>query len=156
MPRVQYSRLPMTDSAESSPAKDSVALDFSSVHNFKSVFSYSKAVPPYLNEVKEYKPSIISSVCSTVVILLSFILLLLTFPVSGWVAIKMVQQFERIVIFRLGRMKAPQGPGVVLINPFIDKWQIVDMRTRAFNVPPQQVSLNKNSLSIHRLKRKKK
>ncbi|XP_041485623.1 stomatin-like protein 1 [Lytechinus variegatus] len=147
MPRVQYSRLPMADSAESSPAKDSVALDFSSVHNFKSVFSYSKAVPPYLNEVKEYKPPILSSVCSTVVVLLSFILLLLTFPVSGWVAIKMVQQFERIVIFRLGRMKAPQGPGVVLVNPFIDKWQRVDMRTRAFNVPPQQL-LTSNGAAI--------
>ena len=59
MPRVQYSRLPMEDSADSNKAKDSVAFDFSSVafdfgsvHSFKSVFSYSKAVPPYINEVK--------------------------------------------------------------------------------------------------------
>ncbi|XP_784779.2 stomatin-like protein 1 isoform X1 [Strongylocentrotus purpuratus] len=154
MPRVQYSRLPMEDNADSRQAKDSVAFDFSSVafdfgsvHSFKSVFSYSKAVPPYINEVKEYKPPVISYICNSVVILLSFILLLLTFPLSGWLAIKMVQQFERIVIFRLGRMKAPQGPGFVLINPFIDKWKKVDMRTRAFNVPPQQL-LTSNGAAI--------
>uniref|UniRef100_A0A8D0EPW1 Stomatin like 1 n=1 Tax=Strix occidentalis caurina TaxID=311401 RepID=A0A8D0EPW1_STROC len=41
-----------------------------------------------------------------------------------------------MIIFRLGRIRAPQGPGVVLLLPFIDHWQRVDLRTRAFNVPP--------------------
>ena len=45
-----------------------------------------------------------------------------------------------MVIFRLGRLRAPQGPGVVLLLPFIDHWQRVDLRTRAFNVPPCKVS----------------
>uniref|UniRef100_A0A8B9QGJ1 Stomatin like 1 n=1 Tax=Apteryx owenii TaxID=8824 RepID=A0A8B9QGJ1_APTOW len=47
-----------------------------------------------------------------------------------------VPNYERMIIFRLGRIRAPQGPGMVLLLPFIDQWQRVDLRTRAFNVPP--------------------
>lgn len=52
---------------------------------------------------------------------------------------QIVPAYERMIIFRLGRIRAPQGPGVVLLLPFIDHWQRVDLRTRAFNVPPCKV-----------------
>uniref|UniRef100_A0A8C7GGR6 Stomatin (EPB72)-like 1 n=1 Tax=Oncorhynchus kisutch TaxID=8019 RepID=A0A8C7GGR6_ONCKI len=45
-----------------------------------------------------------------------------------------------IVVFRLGRVRPPKGPGVVLLLPLIDQWQRVDLRTRAFNIPPCQVT----------------
>ncbi|KFW89275.1 Stomatin-like 1, partial [Phalacrocorax carbo] len=67
---------------------------------------------------------------------LVFLLMVVTFPISGWFALKIVPTYERMIIFRLGRIRAPQGPGVVLLLPFIDHWQRVDLRTRAFNVPP--------------------
>lgn len=60
-------------------------------------------------------------------------------PVSVCIP-QIVPTYERMVIFRLGRLRAPQGPGVVLLLPFIDHWQRVDLRTRAFNVPPCKVS----------------
>ncbi|XP_010625212.1 stomatin-like protein 1 isoform X4 [Fukomys damarensis] len=41
-----------------------------------------------------------------------------------------------MIVFRLGRIRTPQGPGMVLLLPFIDSFQRVDLRTRAFNVPP--------------------
>uniref|UniRef100_A0A8C9BCC1 Stomatin-like protein 1 n=2 Tax=Phocoena sinus TaxID=42100 RepID=A0A8C9BCC1_PHOSS len=41
-----------------------------------------------------------------------------------------------MIVFRLGRIRTPQGPGVVLLLPFIDSFQRVDLRTRAFSVPP--------------------
>ncbi|XP_076781652.1 stomatin-like protein 1 isoform X2 [Arvicanthis niloticus] len=41
-----------------------------------------------------------------------------------------------MIVFRLGRIRNPQGPGMVLLLPFIDSFQRVDLRTRAFNVPP--------------------
>ncbi|XP_026979372.1 stomatin-like protein 1 isoform X5 [Sagmatias obliquidens] len=41
-----------------------------------------------------------------------------------------------MVVFRLGRIRTPQGPGMVLLLPFIDSFQRVDLRTRAFSVPP--------------------
>ncbi|KFO82068.1 Stomatin-like 1, partial [Cuculus canorus] len=67
---------------------------------------------------------------------LVFLLMVATFPISGWFALKIVPTYERMIIFRLGRIRAPQGPGMVLLLPFIDHWQRVDLRTRAFNVPP--------------------
>lgn len=45
-------------------------------------------------------------------------------------------------MFRLGRVCPPKGPGIVLVLPLIDQWQRVDLRTRAFNIPPCQVHLN--------------
>ncbi|XP_045048739.2 stomatin-like protein 1 isoform X3 [Desmodus rotundus] len=41
-----------------------------------------------------------------------------------------------MIVFRLGRIRAPQGPGVVLLLPFVDSFQRVDLRMRAFSVPP--------------------
>lgn len=52
---------------------------------------------------------------------------------------KTVPNYERIVVFRLGRIQHPKGPGVVLVLPLIDQWQRVDLRTRAFNIPPCKV-----------------
>ncbi|NXA53197.1 STML1 protein, partial [Nothocercus julius] len=78
----------------------------------------------------------LSWICHGMITSLVFLLMLATFPISGWFALKIVPAYERMIIFRLGRMRAPQGPGIVLLLPFIDHWQRVDLRTRAFNVPP--------------------
>ncbi|NP_081218.3 stomatin-like protein 1 [Mus musculus] len=77
-----------------------------------------------------------SCLCHGLVSVLGFLLLLLTFPISGWFALKIVPTYERMIVFRLGRIRNPQGPGMVLLLPFIDSFQRVDLRTRAFNVPP--------------------
>ncbi|NXF10071.1 STML1 protein, partial [Smithornis capensis] len=78
----------------------------------------------------------LSWICHGIISSLVFLLLVVTFPISGWFALKVVPTYERMVVFRLGRIRAPQGPGLVLLLPFIDHWQRVDLRTRAFNVPP--------------------
>ncbi|NXF96204.1 STML1 protein, partial [Eubucco bourcierii] len=78
----------------------------------------------------------LSWICHGIITSLVFLLMVITFPISGWFALKIVPTYERMIIFRLGRIRAPQGPGVVLLLPFIDHWQRVDLRTRAFNVPP--------------------
>ncbi|XP_055478274.1 stomatin-like protein 1 [Psammomys obesus] len=77
-----------------------------------------------------------SCLCHGLISFLGFLVLLLTFPISGWFALKIVPTYERMVVFRLGRIRTPQGPGMVLLLPFIDSFQRVDLRTRAFNVPP--------------------
>ncbi|XP_045387686.1 stomatin-like protein 1 isoform X2 [Lemur catta] len=77
-----------------------------------------------------------SCLCHGFISFLGFLLLLVTFPISGWFALKIVPTYERMIVFRLGRIRTPQGPGMVLLLPFIDSFQRVDLRTRAFNVPP--------------------
>ena len=54
----------------------------------------------------------------------------------------MVPQYERAVIFRLGRIRDDEakGPGMFFLLPCIDKFVPVDIRTKSFDVPPQRVS----------------
>ena len=52
------------------------------------------------------------------------------------------QEYERAVIFRLGRLikGGARGPGVFFIIPCLDVYQKIDMRTATYDVPPQEVS----------------
>merc|ERR1712179_826319 len=60
-----------------------------------------------------------------------------------------VQEYERAVIFRLGRLKKgkPSGPGLFFIIPCIDNFQRIDLRTVTFDVPPQEI-LTKDSVTV--------
>ena len=51
------------------------------------------------------------------------------------------QEYERAVIFRLGRLLTggARGPGVFFIIPCVDVYEKVDMRTQTFEIPPQEV-----------------
>ncbi|KAL0275877.1 UNVERIFIED_CONTAM: hypothetical protein PYX00_003602 [Menopon gallinae] len=72
----------------------------------------------------------------------SVILLIVTFPFSLLVIFRVVQEYERAVIFRLGRLRqgGPRGPGIFFVLPCIDTYCKVDLRTVSFDVPPQEVS----------------
>ncbi|HLG73434.1 MAG TPA: slipin family protein [Chloroflexota bacterium] len=59
-------------------------------------------------------------------------------------AVKIVQEYERGVIFRLGRIQGAKGPGLFLIVPIIDKMQRIDLRTITLEVPPQEVITRDN------------
>ncbi|KAI9588561.1 hypothetical protein GQX74_004406 [Glossina fuscipes] len=60
-----------------------------------------------------------------------------------------VQEYERAVIFRLGRLLqgGARGPGIFFILPCIDTYARVDLRTRTYDVPPQEV-LTKDSVTV--------
>lgn len=59
-------------------------------------------------------------------------------------AIKIVREYERGVIFRLGRLVGAKGPGLFLIIPIVDKMVMVDLRTITLDVPPQEVITRDN------------
>ena len=59
-------------------------------------------------------------------------------------AIRVLREYERGVIFRLGRLIAQKGPGLILLIPFIDKMVRVDLRTVTLNIPPQEVITRDN------------
>src|SRR5215216_1568859 len=60
-------------------------------------------------------------------------------------AIKIVKEYERGVIFRLGRVQGgPKGPGLFLLIPFVNKMVKVDLRTVTMEVPPQEVITRDN------------
>ena len=59
-------------------------------------------------------------------------------------AIRILREYERGVIFRLGRLIAQKGPGLILLIPIIDRMVRVDLRTVTLNVPPQEVITKDN------------
>jgi regulator of protease activity HflC (stomatin/prohibitin superfamily) len=60
-------------------------------------------------------------------------------------SIRIAREYERGVIFRLGRLRSPpKGPGLFLLIPIIDKMVRVDLRTVTLNVPPQEVITKDN------------
>jgi regulator of protease activity HflC (stomatin/prohibitin superfamily) len=63
----------------------------------------------------------------------------------AFAAIKIAREYERGVIFRLGRLlPQPKGPGLFLLIPVIDRMVKVDLRTVTLNVPPQEVITKDN------------
>ena len=75
-----------------------------------------------------------------VVVVLLFLIVL--FLVS---AIKVAREYERGIIFRLGRLLPnPKGPGLFLLIPIVDRMVKVDLRTITLNIPPQEVITKDN------------
>ncbi|XP_055501238.1 stomatin-like isoform X3 [Leucoraja erinacea] len=99
--------------------------------------------------VKEEKQDEGYGWCAWMIIIGSVMLVLATFPVSIWFCLKTVQEYERAVIFRLGRLLrgGAKGPGLIWFIPYTDSFSLVDLRTVSFSVPPQEV-LSKDSVAV--------
>jgi len=87
--------------------------------------------------------------CEVCLFILSILLVICTFPVSMCVTIKVVQEYERAVMFRLGRIVSggARGPGLFFYLPCMDQMLVVDLRTVTFDVPPQEI-LTKDSVTV--------
>ena len=59
-------------------------------------------------------------------------------------SIRVLREYERGVIFRLGRLIGQKGPGLIFLIPIIDKMVRVELRTVTLNVPPQEVITRDN------------
>lgn len=60
------------------------------------------------------------------------------------VSVRIVREYERAVIFRLGRLLPVGGPGLVMLVPVVDRMVRVDLRTVALTIPPQEVITRDN------------
>lgn len=74
-----------------------------------------------------------------------FVVFLVIYFLSS--AIKILREYERGVVFRLGRIIPVKGPGLVIIIPIIDKLVRVSLRTVTFDVPPQDV-ITRDNISV--------
>ena len=59
-------------------------------------------------------------------------------------AIRVLREYERGVVFRLGRLIAQKGPGLIVLIPVIDRMVKIDLRTITLNIPPQEVITRDN------------
>uniref|UniRef100_A0AAY5KND6 Band 7 domain-containing protein n=1 Tax=Esox lucius TaxID=8010 RepID=A0AAY5KND6_ESOLU len=87
--------------------------------------------------------------CGWIIVGFSLLLMVVTLPISIWMCIKIVKEYERAIIFRLGRILrgGAKGPGLFFILPCTDSFINVDMRTITFDIPPQEV-LTKDSVTV--------
>lgn len=74
--------------------------------------------------------------------LITIVVIILLFLFS---AIKILNEYERAVVFRLGRvLPAPKGPGIIIIIPVVDRFIRISLRTVVQDVPPQDVITRDN------------
>ncbi|MEM4536058.1 MAG: slipin family protein [Nitrososphaerota archaeon] len=87
----------------------------------------------------------ISQIQPGTLFLLFFILIFLIIILSS--SIKIVTEYERVVIFRVGRLKGAKGPGIVVILPIIDRRRVIDLRLLTMDVPKQRI-ITKDNVTV--------
>jgi regulator of protease activity HflC (stomatin/prohibitin superfamily) len=81
-------------------------------------------------------------VTAALIIVVVLLFLIVLFLIS---AIKVAREYERGIVFRLGRLlPQPKGPGLFLLIPIVDRMVKVDLRTVTLNIPPQEVITKDN------------
>ncbi|XP_021958255.2 erythrocyte band 7 integral membrane protein-like [Folsomia candida] len=107
--------------------------------------------PPSQNEITiapETEQSSGSAMIECLATLGSMFLFFISFPVAIFFCFKSVQEYQRAVIFRLGRIRpgGARGPGIFFVLPCIDDYRCIDLRTVTYDVPPQEI-LTKDSVT---------
>jgi len=76
------------------------------------------------------------------------LLILLVLAVAFFVSsVKIMSEYERAVVFRLGRIIGAKGPGLIILIPYIDRMVRVDLRTVTLDVPPQDI-ITRDNVSV--------
>ncbi len=81
---------------------------------------------------------------AVIVVIVVIVVALLAIAAAG---IRIVREYQRVVVFRLGRSSGPRGPGLVLINPITDRVVTVDLREQFLEIP-HQIAITKDNASI--------
>jgi len=74
----------------------------------------------------------------------TFLIIVVFLLISG---VKIIKEYERAVIFRLGRMVDPRGPGIIYVIPVVEKMSRMDLRVITLDIPPQDV-ITRDNVSI--------
>jgi regulator of protease activity HflC (stomatin/prohibitin superfamily) len=83
---------------------------------------------------------------TAVLIALAVVLIIVVLFLIG--ALKVAREYERAIVFRLGRLlPEPKGPGLFFLIPIVDRMVKVDLRTITLNIPPQEV-ITKDNVSV--------
>ncbi len=80
----------------------------------------------------------------TIILIVLIVLLVVPLLASS---IRVVKEYERLIVFRLGRLRGAIGPGLVFVIPFVDSVTKVDMRVVAIDVPKQEI-ITRDNVSV--------
>ena len=76
--------------------------------------------------------------------MIGVVLAVVAVGIAAALSVRVVREYERAVVFRLGRLRPLAGPGLVVLVPVIDRMVRVDLRTVTLTVPPQEVITRDN------------
>ncbi|XP_040533736.1 podocin isoform X1 [Gallus gallus] len=81
------------------------------------------------------------NICEWLLTILSFLFIIMTFPISVWFCMKVVREYERAIVFRLGHLLPgrARGPGLFFFLPCLDTYHKVDLRLKTLEIPFHQV-----------------
>ncbi len=87
--------------------------------------------------------------CEEIIIIMSWCLVILTMPFSLCFCFQSVQEYQRAVVLRLGRLKGRKalGPGLIFVLPCTDEYYFINMRVTTMDLQPQEI-LTKDSVSV--------
>ena len=111
----------------------------------------NKEAVVYIDESdrKEFLGSPRLGVCDWAVIIVVHLVWFISLPITWWCSFKVIPQYERAVVYRVGRLMPLQGPGLIYVIPLVDQWTKVDMRMKELKVPPQEIlTLDKVILKV--------
>lgn len=119
-------------------------IEADSAFNYKSIHAYNPQ--PTFSDMEEgghltypqKRQSLLLILMTHLITAISYTLFVAFLPVTYWICIKKLGSSDRLIVFRLGKLLGTKGPGRVLIFPWMDRCQRVDMSASAFSVPPQQ------------------
>nr|XP_003225506.1 PREDICTED: podocin [Anolis carolinensis] len=88
-------------------------------------------------------------VCEWILVLLSLLFIMATFPISIWFCMKIVWEYERAILFRFGRILQgrPKGPGLFFLLPCLDTYYKIDLRLKTLEIPFYEV-ITKDMVSL--------
>jgi len=119
--------------------------------SYNSPFSYDKKNRDYsyfvdMEDARDthhpeqvFHQSFVLRLLSHILTALSYSAFIIFLPITYWFCVKRVGTSQKMIVFRLGKMIGAKGPGNVLVFPWLDRFQAVDVGDAAFSVPPQQL-----------------
>uniref|UniRef100_A0A8C8RCD3 Podocin n=1 Tax=Pelusios castaneus TaxID=367368 RepID=A0A8C8RCD3_9SAUR len=80
-------------------------------------------------------------ICEWLLTILSLLFIIVTFPISVWFCMKIVQEYERAIVFRMGHLLPgrPRGPGLFFFLPCLDTYHKIDRRLKTLEIPFHEV-----------------
>ena len=142
----EYSKLSQKDEQEMGSSTNN-----SSAFDYKSIFSYS-GPERYGLQQRQIEagnknsaadpvvvPGLSEKFVAKIALIFSYVLVFFTLPISIWFCFKTLPQWERIVIYRLGKLKGVKGPGNIFLIPWLDSCSKLDLRTQLMCHPLKQV-----------------
>ena len=133
------------------PKDDVEYSKFETAFDYKSIFSYSNGSNKKNGKAKtqDYDASStdesppndnVDVVISNIILMCSYVLVFFTLPISVWFCFKHLPQWERIVVYRIGKLHGVLGPGNIFVIPWLDTLTKLDLRTQLISHPTTQVT----------------